>query len=385
MILRFKSHCTLKADVLRFKPIGNSVNDIILGMLCFRSKGYLSSLLLFVVLSALLGGCSTPSTKFPVPTANSASHSASHSASPSKDQFPRDDLGREVKLSSPAQRVVCIGPGATETIFALGAQKKLVGRDQVSDYPSATGQIPVVGDYNGPFVEKAIAVKPDLVIVQGETYDRARAENWQQKIGVPVAVLVPTSVDKLQIGIGKIRQWLGIKGHHDVRVSLWPRTGHRLGVPAFFEVERSPLWTAGNGTLISDMLRIAGLENVANVSGYKQFNVEQLLAKQPYVYIVPVPAGTRASEYPRLLQILSSHPVLGRLKCVREKRVIFIDSDWVLRPGPRLQQGLKELARRGDAMALELDPSSGAWSPPIASMADKATKNKSQMNKDKTR
>ena len=269
--------------------------------------------------------------------------------------FPKDDLGREVNLKSPAQRVVCIGPGATETIFALDAGAQLVGRDQVSDYPAAALKVPIVGDYTGPFIEKVIAAKPDLVIVQGETYDRARAEIWQQRIGAPVAILVPTSVRKFEQDVVKTSAWLGLK--KSFKVSIYPRTGHRVGVPAFFEVGRSPLWTAGSGTLINDVMHIAGLDNVARVNGYKQFNIEKLLALQPYVYIVPVAAETPPKEYPRLLSELKKDRVLGRLKCVQENRVIFINSDWILRAGPRLQQGLQKLAERGDQLSLQLDSS----------------------------
>ena len=46
-----------------------------------------------------------------------------------------DGLGREVKLDSPAQRVVSLAPSNTEILFALGAGSQLVGRDEISDYP----------------------------------------------------------------------------------------------------------------------------------------------------------------------------------------------------------------------------------------------------------
>ena len=148
--------------------------------------------------------------------------------------FPKDDLGREVNLKSPAQRVVCIGPGATETIFALDAGAQLVGRDQVSDYPAAALKVPIVGDYTGPFIEKVIAAKPDLVIVQGETYDRARAEIWQQRIGAPVAILVPTSVRKFEQDVVKTSAWLGLKNH--LRFRFIPAPAIALAFPHFLKL-----------------------------------------------------------------------------------------------------------------------------------------------------
>jgi iron complex transport system substrate-binding protein len=258
--------------------------------------------------------------------------------------FPKDDLGREVNLQAPAQHVVCIGPGATETIFALGAQSKLVGRDQISDYPAATKNIPIVGDYVGPSVEKVIALRPDLVIIQGETYDKARVENWQQKIGAPVATLVPLSVEQTRRGIEKIAAWLGAneklaaltKGFRTL-----PVVKSKSGT-AFYEVQRSPLWTAGKGTLIADEMKVLGLENVAHdITSYKAFNIEVLLKSDPDFYIVTM----ENPDYQKALRELRSTPALKNLSAIRTGRVLVADANLVLRPGPRLPLGIQSLAK----------------------------------------
>jgi iron complex transport system substrate-binding protein len=259
--------------------------------------------------------------------------------------FPKDDLGREVRLKAPAQRVVCIGPGATETIFALGAQSKLVGRDQISDYPAAAKTIPIVGDYVGPSVEKVIALRPDLVIIQGETYDKARVENWQQKIGAPVATLVPSSVEQTRNGIEKIAAWLGATeklAEVTKEFRTLPDVNSNIGT-AFYEVQRSPLWTAGQGTLIADEIKVLGLKNVANdVTSYKAFNVEVLLKRDPDFYIVTM----EKPDYQKALRELRSTPALKNLPAVRAGRVLVADANLVLRPSPRLPLGIQSLAKQ---------------------------------------
>jgi iron complex transport system substrate-binding protein len=277
----------------------------------------------------VLGGC-----------ARAPQHQDNSSLAPKTSSFPKDDLGRAVNLKAPAQRVVCIGPGATETIFALGAGSKLVGRDQVSDYPAATKGVPIVGDYTGPFVEKVVAVKPDLVIVQGETYDKTRADNWQQKIGAPVAVLVPTSLERVGIGIRKIGQWMGDESKAKKVAEPLMNISHpnSLRHTALFEVQRSPLWAAGRGTLYSDIISYFGMRNLPEFSGYRQYSIESLMAEQPDVYIVAEASPDRK----RVLLELRRDPVLAKLKCIREGRVIVLHSDYILRPGPRLVLGLKE-------------------------------------------
>lgn len=274
---------------------------------------------------------------------NQSTNPASQPTEQKKVEFPADDLGRPIALKAPAEHVVCVGPGATEVIFAMGQEGKLVGRDQVSDYPEATSKIPVVGDYTGPFVEKTVAVKPDLVIVQGETYDKARAENWQKKIGVPVAILVPTSIEKFAAGIDKIGDWLGAKEKAEAisasfkTVESSSKSAKSPKPIAFFEVERSPIWTAGGGTLIDSVLLRSGFENVAkDVKGYKQINIEYLLTHQPDVYIV----ATATPDPGKTLAALRKDPVLGKLTCIQKGNLVEMPGDWILRPGPRLQQGI---------------------------------------------
>lgn len=262
---------------------------------------------------------------------------------PTATTFPKDDLGRVINLKAPAQRVVCIGPGATETIFALGTGEKLVGRDQISDYPKATQNIPVVGDYVGPSVEKVIALRPDLVIIQGETYDKARVENWQQKIGAPVAVLVPTTVEKVAAGIEKIAAWLDTP-EKLASVTKPFRTASTApkNQTAFYEVQRSPLWTSGKGTLINDEIQSLGLKNVAaDISGYKAFNIEVLLKRDPDFYIVTMEEPDRA----KAMRELKNNASLKNLTAVRKGRILVVDSDLVLRPGPRLPLGIAALAK----------------------------------------
>ena len=253
--------------------------------------------------------------------------------------MPRDDLGRVVRLGHPARRVVCIGPGATETIYALGAGGRLVGRDTFSSYPAATKKVPVVGDYRGPFFESTLAVRPDLIVVQGETYDAVRADDWGRKCGAPVAILNASTVNGVAQDIQKLGAWLGAgtKSRLITRPVKLPPMRHAT---AFFEVDRS-LWTAGDQTLIGDVMKRAGLENVAaGIHSYKQYNLETLLANNPEYYIV----GGNPQDRAQIIRRLQNTPGVNALRCIRQGRIAIINSDWIARPGPRLWMGIRALA-----------------------------------------
>ena len=286
----------------------------------------------FLLLAPLLAGCAAPTKPTP-PVAKVAQSAA----------FPTDDLGRVVALKAPARRVITLAPGATETVFALGAQAQLVGRDQISDFPAAAKKLPVAGDYQGPNIEQTIALRPDLVIVQGETLDKTRVEAWQNKIGAPVAALSAHTLSQVRAGIEKIGAWTGTADKAKILAQTldFPKPNPSAApdkATVFIEIDPTSLYTAGAGTLVSDVVETSGLRNVAKIKGYAPYNIESLLADAPDFYLSPT-TKTKADK----MRELQSSPTLSKLKCVQAGRVIVINEDLILRPGPRLRQGVLEL------------------------------------------
>jgi len=264
--------------------------------------------------------------------------------------IPRDDLGRAIKLTRVPQRIVTIGPGATETLFAIGAGKSLVGRDSGSDFPTSVKSIPVVANYEGPFFEKVVAARPDLVIVQGETWDKERIDMWQQKCGAPVAALTPVTLEQVAGDIEKMGAWLDRKDDAQTLAKTLRKgfqSADASAPTALLEVQREPLMVAGRDTLVDDVMRRAGLANAAReVRGYKQFSVEKLIAQAPDFYVLTVKPADRK----RAVSELKRHPIFGRLACVRRNRILVVDGDLVLRPGPRLSEGIAQLAEQAGSV-----------------------------------
>ena len=268
--------------------------------------------------------------------------------------MPHDDLDREIKISAPAERVAIIGPGAIESAYEIGAGPHVVGRDAYADFPAPAKNAAVMGDFNGPSVEKTIALNPDLVIVQGETYDRERIDKWQRQIGVPVAQLSATTLKGIADDIRKIGAWLGKPQAAEdaaLRLTGTPRpTVIEANAPsAFFEIGRAPLYTAGDDTMIGEILKSANLKNVAaNIKGYKAFNGETLLARQPDVYIVT----SNKPDSGQILRELKANPLLKNLRCVQNDHVVILNADQALRAGPRLRDAIEQL--KGDCQKMKL-------------------------------
>jgi iron complex transport system substrate-binding protein len=264
------------------------------------------------------------------------------------NKFPVDGIKREVSLKQPAKRVIAIGPAAVEIMFALGAEDLLVGRDDYADFPAEAKKVPIAGTYQGPNIEQCIALRPDIVIVQFEGMDKARLDEWQKKIGVPVAAIGAITVKEAGVEIQKIADWIG-KSEKAKPLTLplnespaikWKKSR------AFIEIGRSPLFTAGPNTLVGNAVEVSGFENVAKVRGYQAYNLENLTVDAPDVYIVP----TKDSREQTLRQ-LRANQSLSKLKCIQTGRVIVIDPDLILRPGPRLKTGISTLQKASQNLA----------------------------------
>src|SRR4051812_16256857 len=61
-------------------------------------------------------------------------------------------------------RIVCLSKQYNEIIFALGAQKDLVGVDVSSTYPTEIKNIPTVGYHRALSTEGILSTKPTLII-----------------------------------------------------------------------------------------------------------------------------------------------------------------------------------------------------------------------------
>ncbi|MEI6100779.1 MAG: ABC transporter substrate-binding protein, partial [Eubacteriales bacterium] len=91
-----------------------------------------------------------------------ATSAAAASSSKSAQTIVTDMLGNQVTIQS-TDKIVSLAPSTTETLYALDVGDRIIGVDSYSDYPAEAKSKTVVGDFNGPNVEKIVALKPDIV------------------------------------------------------------------------------------------------------------------------------------------------------------------------------------------------------------------------------
>jgi iron complex transport system substrate-binding protein len=260
----------------------------------------------------------------------------------------RDDLGRNVQLTAPAQRIVSLSPHGTELLFAAGAGARLVGTVEHSDYPEAARAIPRVGTYVAFDLERILVLRPDLVVAWGSGSGDAPAR--LAKLGILVYVTEPRSFEDIAATLERLALLAGTpqgsaaaRAFRDRLGRLRARYGSRRPVSVFYQVWRSPLFTLGGPHIFSRVAEVCGGRNVFGdlATLAPTVDLEAVLAADPEAIV----ASGMGEERPDWLDDWRRWP---QLRAVREDHLFFIPPDLLQRPTPRLLDGAEQLC-----MALE--------------------------------
>jgi iron complex transport system substrate-binding protein len=257
-----------------------------------------------------------------------------------------DDAGKTISLDAPAERIVSLAPGNTEIVYAIGAYKKLVGVTSYCDYPAAAKKKPKIGDFSTPNIEKIASQNPQIVFATSGIQDSTVQS--LEKLGIKVFVIDPRDFEGLFKDMESAGALTGMgdtaaKKVVSMRKKVDEIQAKAKGLPktnVFFEIYKQPLMTAGKGTLIDQMIAMAGGINVGAKAGpdFPQYSEEQLLKDDPDVYVAVKGSQTDPAD-------ISKRTGYGSLKAVKGNKVFVVEDNPFVRSGPRLVEGLEQLAR----------------------------------------
>lgn len=319
----------------------------------------LRKFLLVTFLIGLLAACSPQAT----PTAAPAPSEASVTEAPATQAATEpaatntltmtDGLGREITLNGPAQRVVSLAPSNTEILFAIGAGSQVVGRDEFADYPEEAKSIQSVGGSMGEYSSEAIvALKPDLVLAA--EINPPELVKQLEDLGLTVYYLKnPKTIEEMYDNLAIAGQLTGhdVTGMVDLLKARVAAVDEKVKSATdkpvvFYEIDATDPtkpYTYGPGTFGDLLITRAGGENLATAAGitdpYPQLSLEQIVAANPDVIVL---GNSMWGVTPESIAI---RPGWEGLAAVTNKQVHPFDDNLVSRPGPRLVDGLEQLAR----------------------------------------
>ena len=260
---------------------------------------------------------------------------------------------RILNLKGPAKRIISLAPSNTEILFAVGAGDQVVGRDMFSDYPEAAKAVKDIGGSNGKYnTEEIVALKPDLVLA-GEINSPELIQSMEQ-LGLPVFPLNnPATLEDMYSNLTVVAE---LTGHSKQAGQLVDSLKKRVAavddkvkpldsrLSVYYELDATDPtkpFTAGPGTFVSLLIERAGGYNIGDSmsSQWAQISLEQVVAANPYAIILG------DSAYGVTPESVKQRPGWGGIAAVQNNRIYTFDDNLVSRPGPRLVDGLEQLAK----------------------------------------
>ncbi len=238
------------------------------------------------------------------------------------------------------KRIISLAPNVTETLYALGMGPRIIAVSRQCDYPNAVRVKQRVGDMVNPSLEAIVSLTPDLVILTDDGNPRLIWERLRE-LQIPTHVFRPRRLQDLAPEIRRLGAVLEIPHEADrLARNIERELTHYGGIQnkgkkrtALFLIQMNPLIAAGPGTVIDDIFRLLALQNVAAQArvSYPTYSREDLMNFNPDVIF----AGHGIS-----LDAIRSWKELAAVR----HGYLFEISDTIFRMGPRITQGIREMA-----------------------------------------
>ncbi|MEZ5524159.1 MAG: ABC transporter substrate-binding protein [Pseudomonadales bacterium] len=272
-------------------------------------------------------------------------------------QFPKtlvDATGDQYLLEQPPQRIVSVTLGADEILSALVDSRRIVGVTYLADDRSVSN-IPQTYPDNIRRIrgdtEEILALEPDLVFIA--SYTRAETVHQLLNAGVPVVRLAGhSSYAEIETNIRLVAQATGSEQQAEellaatrqradlVKTRVQERPRPRV---LFYNLNG---YTAGSGTLVDEMIEMAGGYNVAReagLTGNQKIGQEMAIGLEPDIILL---THWSTDDAPPPSAELVKNPNWQQVPAIQNKRVYDLRGYWVLSVSHYSWEGITQIATR---------------------------------------
>ena len=249
-----------------------------------------------------------------------------------------------------AERIVVMAPGAAEMLVALGQGDAIVAVGDFVLWPPALLSRPRVGAYDRPNEERLLELATTLYVTT-RSQAGAATHTRLRSLGIDVLELDTSTMP----GVLASFHTLGARLDRAARAAdlvaaierrLASVAARAAGLPrrrVLCVVGRDPLYVAGAGSHLDELIRIAGASNVAHDTRapYQLLSLEAALARRPEV-ILDTSDNRPGALRGRAAGDWGTWPFLP---AVAADRVYWLDPTQLAIPGPRLPEMAELVAR----------------------------------------
>ena len=257
---------------------------------------------------------------------------------------------REVVINGPAEKVVVLSASDCEILYALGAEKTIIGRGTFCEYPEEAKKITEVKTGSELNIEEIIALEPDVVIMGKMSNSAEVAQSIQDISGIAVVITNGETLHDIEKSITLIGKVVGKENEaevlnkkmEDTFMEIAERVEEPAGKTIYFE--SSPLeyglWAAGEKTYMDQMANMLGVTNIFNdIEVWGAVSEEQVISRDPDYIISTTDYGNISNR----AQEIMDRPGWQEMKAVKNGNIYAPDSNILTIPGPRLVEAMEYL------------------------------------------
>ncbi len=249
------------------------------------------------------------------------------------------------------QRIVSLNLCADELLLHLVPKERIASLTTLAQDPASSNVVELAQGIpaNRGLAEEIIPLAPDLVI--SGAFTTRNTVSTLRRFGIEVLDLgVPKSLDEAYAQIRDVAHRLGVpeKGEEMIatlQAAIPPQSPLNPHAPRTIVV-RPNGFTAGRDTLADDLMRRAGLDNVAarlSPDRLGQLPLEEIVNARPQVLIL----DTDPKAPPSMAGAIMQHPVLAHAAI--EAQMISLPSRMWACVGPQLAEAYQRLAAGAEA------------------------------------
>ncbi len=281
------------------------------------------------------------------------------------DGFPRTielPAGGEVRLAHRPERIVVANTAVLDAVAALVPPERVAALCRQAFTWSEIARQPAGWENRPSFpvfvAESVLAHDPDLVLCS--PHSLPETVTTLQSLGIPVvAVPLAESLDDVFANLDLVARALGaepqareLRRRLDDRIArLRADASGRAGLRVLlYTWSGDEGWSSGGGTLEDVMLSLAGVRNAASVAGHHgsvRLAIEQILAIDPDVFVVPAAFGEVVDASAARLR---NEPALAGLRAVHDDRIIELHPSLFSTTSHEIVTAAERIAAAIDAM-----------------------------------
>ena len=242
-------------------------------------------------------------------------------------------------------RIISLSPHITELLFAAGAGDRIVGVDDMSDYPPAVAGIARVGEASALDVEGLLKLKPTLIVLWDSGTPPRRKEELR-RLNLQLYVTEQHHLDDIATTLLDFGRLAGTETvaaaaagrYRSELAQLRAQYAGRPRLRAFFQVWDRPLYTLSGEHVVTEVLSLCGADNVfADLSTLAPaIDREAVLARDPDVILIGATGAEGARQTAEWARF-------GNLRAVRNQHIFTVDPSLIGRMSPRILQGVRDV------------------------------------------